>query len=246
MVKNPSDLFEAALKAGDAFAEGAGTRFDAAAVARSPYPYRFVPRLQLPGRRLARARVQALTQGVGVFLPAQAVQRVQHDPVRADFEEVAQLRDQLELVSRQQPSAKPGAPSGTNPPGTAAGDPQEQAAYDGAMDLFRKGQYKEAAESLAAFTALYPNSQLAPSAQFYLGSSRYGMKDFKGAIEQLTAMVQKSPDNARAPDALLIIAGGQIELNNRAGAKATLQRIVRDYPNAQAASTAKSRLQLLQ
>jgi TolA-binding protein len=72
------------------------------------------------------------------------------------------------------------------------------------------------------------------------------MKDFKGAIEQLTAMVQKSPDNARAPDALLIIAGGQIELNNRAGAKATLQRIVRDYPNAQAASTAKSRLQLLQ
>jgi len=26
LVKNPSDLFEAALKAGDAFAEGAGTR----------------------------------------------------------------------------------------------------------------------------------------------------------------------------------------------------------------------------
>ena len=114
------------------------------------------------------------------------------------------------------------------------------------MDLFRKGQYKDAAESLAAFTALYPNSQLAPSAQFYLGSSRYGMKDFKGAIEQLTSMVQKSPENARAPDALLIIAGGQIELNNRAGAKATLQRIVRDYPNAPAAATAKSRLQLLQ
>ena len=48
------------------------------------------------------------------------------------------------------------------------------------MDLFRKGQYKDAAESLAAFTALYPNSQLAPSAQFYQGSSRYALKDFKG------------------------------------------------------------------
>jgi tol-pal system protein YbgF len=114
------------------------------------------------------------------------------------------------------------------------------------MDLFRKGQYKEAAESLAAFTALYPNSQLAPSAQFYQGSSRYALKDFKGTIEQLNAMVQKAPDNARAPDALLIIAGSQIELNNRAGAKATLQRIVRDYPTTPAASTAKSRLQLLQ
>ncbi|MNQ70379.1 tol-pal system protein YbgF [compost metagenome] len=169
------------------------------------------------------------------------------DQIQALQQEVAQLRDQLELVSRQQPSAKPGAAAGgSNPPGASAGDPQEQSAYDGAMDLFRKGQYKDAAESLAAFTALYPNSQLAPSAQFYQGSSRYALKDFKGTIEQLNAMVQKAPDNARAPDALLIIAGSQIELNNRAGAKATLQRIVRDYPTTPAASTAKSRLQLLQ
>lgn len=169
------------------------------------------------------------------------------DQIQALQQEIAQLRDQLELVSRQQPSAKPGgAPGNANPPGATAGDAQEQTAYDGAMDLFRKGQYKEAAESLAAFTALYPNSQLAPSAQFYQGSSRYALKDFKGTIEQLNAMVQKSPDNARAPDALLIIAGSQIELNNRAGAKTTLQRIVRDYPTTPAANTAKSRLQLLQ
>lgn len=170
------------------------------------------------------------------------------DQIQALQQEIAQLRDQLELVSRQQPSAnKPGgAPGGANPPGATAGDPQEQAAYDGAIDLFRKGQHKEASESLAAFTALYPASQLAPSAQFYLGSSRYALKDFKGAIEQLNAMVQKAPDNARAPDALLVIAGSQIEMNNRAGAKTTLQRIVRDYPTTPAANTAKSRLQLLQ
>lgn len=170
------------------------------------------------------------------------------DQIQSLQQEIAQLRDQVELISRQQPSAnKPGgAPGGANPPGATAGDPQEQAAYDGAIDLFRKGQYKEASESLAAFTALYPASQLAPSAQFYLGSSRYALKDFKGAIEQLNAMVQKAPDNARAPDALLVIAGSQIEMNNRAGAKTTLQRIVRDYPTTPAANTAKSRLQLLQ
>ena len=152
------------------------------------------------------------------------------DQIQALQQEVAQLRDQLELVSRQQPGAG-GAAGSANPPGANAGDPQEQAAYDGAIDLFRKGQYKEASESFAAFTALYPASQLAPSAQFS-GQQRYALKDFKGAIEQLTSMVQKAPDNARAPDALLVIAGSQIELNNRAGAKTTLQRIVRDYPSA--------------
>ncbi|CAP40988.1 tol-pal system protein YbgF [Bordetella petrii] len=168
------------------------------------------------------------------------------DQMQAMQQEIMQLREQLELVSRQQPNTQPGQGGANNPPGATAADPREQAAYDGAIDQFRKGQYKEAAESLAAFVALYPNSQLAPTAKFYLGSSRYAAKDYKGAIEQLNQLVQESPDNARAPDALLVIAGSQIELNNRAGAKASLQRIVKDYPSTPAAETAKSRLQLLQ
>ncbi|MBO1111243.1 tol-pal system protein YbgF [Bordetella petrii] len=168
------------------------------------------------------------------------------DQMQSLQQEIMQLREQLELVSRQQPSTQPGQSGANNPPGATASDPREQAAYDGAIDQFRKGQYKEAAESLAAFVALYPNSQLAPTAKFYLGSSRYAAKDYKGAIDQLNQLVQESPDNARAPDALLVIAGSQIELNNRAGAKASLQRIVKDYPNTPAAETAQSRLQLLQ
>lgn len=168
------------------------------------------------------------------------------DQLQALQQEITQLREQLELVSRQQPSTQPGQAGANNPPGASAADPREQAAYDGAIDQFRKAQYKDAAESLAAFIALYPTSQLAPSAKFYLGSSRYAAKDYKGAIEQLNQLVQESPDDARAPDALLVIAGSQIELNNRAGAKASLERIVRDYPNTPAAETAKNRLQLLQ
>jgi tol-pal system protein YbgF len=176
------------------------------------------------------------------------------DQLQSLQQEMAQLRDQLELVSRQQPNSQQGGQpqqqqpqqNPNNPAGASAADAQEQAAYDGALDLFRKGQYKDAAGALAAFTALYPNSQLAPTASFYQGSSRYAMKDFKGAIDQMTAMVKNSPDNARAPDALLVIAGSQIELNNRPGAKATLQRIVKEYPTTPAAATAKSRIQLLQ
>ena len=172
------------------------------------------------------------------------------DQIQSLQQEIAQLRNQLELVSRQQTTQGPQGQQQNNhpgnPPGVSAADAQEQSTYDGAIDLFRKAQYKEAAESFAAFTALYPNSALAPSAQFYLGSSRYALKDFKGAVEQLNALVQKAPNDARAPDALLVIAGSQIELNNRAGAKATLQRIVSEYPSTPAANTAKSRLQLLQ
>ena len=93
---------------------------------------------------------------------------------------------------------------------------------------------------------LYPDSTLTPTAQFYLGSSRYALKDFKGAIATLQGMVQKYPTQQRAPDALLMVAASQIELNNRAGAKVTLQRIVKDYKGTPAADTAAKRLPLLQ
>lgn len=161
-------------------------------------------------------------------------------------QQMMELRNQLELTMHQ---AVPRAPTNGNQAdtdGASATDPQEQSAYDGAIDRFRNGQYKEAAQALTAFLALYPNSQLSPTAEFYLGSSRYATKDYKGAIDQLQTMVKNTPDNPRAPDALLVIAGSQIELNHRAGAKTTLQRIVKDYPNTPAADTAKSRLQLLQ
>lgn len=167
------------------------------------------------------------------------------DQMQGMQQEITQLREQLELVSRQ-PHASQNGQGSANPPGAVANDPSEQAAYDGAIDQFRQAQYKDASESLAAFLALYPNSQLAPTAKFYLGSSRYAIKDFKGAIDELNQLVQQTPNDARAPDALLVIAGSQIELNNRAGAKTSLERIVKTYPNSQAAETAKNRLQLLQ
>jgi TolA-binding protein len=74
----------------------------------------------------------------------------------------------------------------------------------------------------------------------------YASKDFKGSIQGLQGLIKASPDDARAPDALLVIAASQIELNDMAGAKVTLQKIVKDYPQANAAETAKSRLKLLQ
>jgi len=168
------------------------------------------------------------------------------DQIEQLQQEVARLRGQVEeaaQLARQQQVRQEGGQAATD--AATASDPQEQAAYDGAIEQFRSGQYKEASEALTAFLTLYPDSALAPAARFTLGSSLYMLKDYNGAIEQLRDMVQASPDNANAPGALLVIAGSQVELNDRAGAKATLQRIVKDYPGSPAAETAAKRLQAL-
>src|SRR5690625_5128957 len=120
-------------------------------------------------------------------------------------------------------------------------DPQEQAAFESPMSLFRSGKYQEAADGFSMFLDAYPNSQLASEARFYRGSSQYAIKEFKASIAGLQELISTAPDDPRAADALLIIAANQIELDDLAGAKASLQRIVQEYPDTTAAQTATDR-----
>ena len=192
----------------------------------------------------ARKAILELRQQIKSMTEANQRSRMQlADQIEGLEQEVTRLRGMIEQIGRPGGAS---ASAGGAQPDDKAEDPREQSAYDGAMEQFRKGEYKEASESLAAFLTLYPESNLAPTALFYLGSSRYALKDYKGAIDRLTLLSQKFATHPRAPDALLVIAGSQIEMNNRAGAKVTLQRIVKDYKGTPAADTAVKRLQLLQ
>lgn len=191
----------------------------------------------------ARKAILELRQQIKTMQEANQRARMQlSDQIDALEQEVARLRGEMEQIGR--PGGAQGGQAGRAP--EKAGDPREQAAYDQAMEAYKKGQYKEATTGLMNFMVDFPESSLIPSALFYQGSSRYAQKDFKGAITQLQGMAQKYPDHPRAADALMIVAGSQIELNDRPGAKATLQKIVKTYKGTPAAETAAKRLQLLQ
>tara|TARA_R110000851_G_scaffold333475_1_gene513594 strand:+ start:12089 stop:12775 length:687 start_codon:yes stop_codon:yes gene_type:complete len=167
------------------------------------------------------------------------------DRIESLQQEVANLRGQIERM-RFELDVKDGRGLGLNQNTPQVSNPQEQAAFDKAMNFFRAGQYKEAAESFGTFINNYPSSQLNADAQFYRGSSLYASKNFGPAVTELQAMEQNNPEHARAPDALLIVAAAQIEQNNMSGARDTLQRIVDKYPQSNAAQTAQERLKLLQ
>ena len=196
----------------------------------------------------ARKAIVDLRQQIRTLTEANQRARIQlADQVEALEQEVMRLRGDMEQLTR--PGGARGTSStagGGRAPDAQSQDPREQSAFDQSMETFRKGQYKETIQNLTAFMTLYPDSTLTPTAQFYLGSSRYALKDFKGAMGTLQAMVQKYPTQQRAPDALLMVAACQIELNNRPGAKVTLQRIIKDYKGTPAADTATKRLPLLQ
>ena len=118
------------------------------------------------------------------------------------------------------------------------------------MDLYRNGQYQEAASGFGTFIEAYPSSSQIDEVRFYEGSSLYASKRFSAAIQKLQSLVTSNPSSnpsgERAADALMVIASSQVEMNDLASAQKTLQRIAKDYPQSAAAETARSRLQLLQ
>lgn len=120
--------------------------------------------------------------------------------------------------------------------------PAEQQAYDAAMAQFKAGNYKGAAKSLGDFVKRYPKSGYAASAQYFLGSSFYALRDYRNAISAQSTLLKQYPDSSRVPDAMLNIASCYAELKDKMQAKKWLERVIAQHPKSEAAKTARERL----
>ncbi|MBI1890447.1 MAG: tol-pal system protein YbgF [Burkholderiales bacterium] len=121
-------------------------------------------------------------------------------------------------------------------------DPTEQKMYDAAFALYKSGDYRSAGASFADFLRRYPQSGLAPSAQYLLGNTYYAQRDCKNAISAQQAVVKNFPTSPKAADALLNISTCYIELKDKNSAKKALESLLSQYPDTPAAQTAKERL----
>lgn len=124
-------------------------------------------------------------------------------------------------------------------------EPGEQKAYDAALGHFKTGSYKEAGAAFSDFLRRYPQSGLAPSAQYWLGNTYYALRDYRSAISAQQVVVKNYADSPKVADALLNIASCQMELKDKIAAKKTLETLIAQHPESQAAQTAKERLTAL-
>lgn len=133
-------------------------------------------------------------------------------------------------------------PAGGGGPVVSADPAKESQVYEAALNQFKAGKYKDAAVGFAAFVQKYPDSTLAPNAQYWLGNAWYAQRNCKKAIEAQGVVTTKYAESPKAPDAWLAIASCQQELGNVAGAKNSLETVMAKYPTSPAAETAKQRL----
>lgn len=144
------------------------------------------------------------------------------------------------------PAVAGGKPATDGAPGGMANKPADPAAeakaYEAALNQFKAGKYKEAAAAFDNFVKTHPDSDLAPSAQYWLGNSYYGQRDCKKAIEAQKLVVSRWGDHPKAPDAMLNMSTCQQELGDSKAARQTMEMLVSKYPGSSAAATASQRL----
>jgi tol-pal system protein YbgF len=173
-------------------------------------------------------------------------------------EEISRLRGEIETLNYENAQAKKrlqdlyldvdnrlsrleSAPGGNRLAAESipAPRPEESQAYERALDQFKTGKYAAAAQALAAFVQTYPDGDMTPSAQFWLGNALYAQKQYREAIDAQLAVTTRWPDSARAPDAMLTIANCQRDAGNHAASRRTLTNLIEKYPASQAAVQAR-------
>lgn len=211
-----------------------------------------------------RAKVDALTRDVNSRLDTKSDKAAtleilnQHEQT---MQEIARLRGQLEVLANQIATSQKSQkdlyadldsrirklePQQATIDGqTAEVLPTEKKSYDTAMELFKSGDYKAAANALQDFVRRYPDSAYAANAQYWLGNAYYAQRDYKNAIAAQEGVVSNYGTSSKAPDAMLNIASNYIELKDKKNAKKVLQQLVTKFPGTSAAATAKDRLAAL-
>lgn len=183
-------------------------------------------------RKIEAAQQEAARQAAQATAPSPTSTPLTQAPVIVD-------------PSRSAPPAvagQPQAPLQTTPVVPVADPSREQATYDQGLEHFRAGRFGEAVTAFQFFMRSYPRSQLASSAQYWIGNSLYATRDFRGAIAAQRQLLTQFPDSGKASDALLNIATSQAELGDLQGARATLQEVNAKYPNTEAGAKARQRL----
>jgi tol-pal system protein YbgF len=208
-----------------------------------------------------RTRVDALARDLNTRIDNKSDKSATIDMLNQNeqtMQEIARLRGQIETLANQLANVQKSQkdfyadldtrikklePQQATIDGrTADVMPSEKQSYDTAMELFKSGDYKAAANALQDFVKRYPQSAYAANAQYWLGNAYYAQRDYKNAIAAQEGVVSNYGSSPKAADAMLNIATNYRELGDDKAERKALQQLVKQFPDSSAAGTAKDRL----
>ena len=106
--------------------------------------------------------------------------------------------------------------------------------YDMAYGYVLHKDYSLAEQAFRDFLKKYPNEQLVPDANYWLGESLFQQQRYRDAAESFLNVSTKYEHSGKAPDALLRLGQSLAAMNQKEAACATLAEVGRKFPRASA------------
>ena len=120
--------------------------------------------------------------------------------------------------------------------------PVGKTVYDENLQKFKGGDFEGARQGFADFLTLYPSSELAPNAHYWIGESYFGAKDYPHAIDSFARMRATYPKSDKVPAALLMEGYAYLALKDQPKAASLLRQVVLSYPKTPEAGKASTKL----
>jgi tol-pal system protein YbgF len=122
-------------------------------------------------------------------------------------------------------------------PRSASSGPADEL-YLHALDLLRRRELPEAMRELTAFLRGFPGDPRVARAHFWRGEISYAQRDFAAALGAFEQSLAREPSGDQTPDTLLRIVRCQQRLGAHERARATLNKLLRQFPDSEAARVA--------
>jgi tol-pal system protein YbgF len=162
------------------------------------------------------------------------------------------LKNQMQII--QNPPAAPGAAvPGTSPgtqpqAGTTAGPPAGMTAektYTDARRDLQTGNTDLALQEFQQYLTYFPNTELAASAQYYIGEILFRRSDYTNAIPAFDAVLERYPENPKTADAHFMKGMALLKAGQRSRAVQEFRTLVANYPRTDDARKAQQQLRQL-
>jgi TolA-binding protein len=115
-------------------------------------------------------------------------------------------------------------------------------AFASALKTFSSGEYGQAVLELTDMIAKRPEHPLAARAQLWIGEAYFRQRDFRQALLEYRKAVDTSSDASVIADGWVKIGQTHAMLRQRSEAAAAWKRVVREYPDTDAAGRARTLL----
>jgi tol-pal system protein YbgF len=153
---------------------------------------------------------------------------------------LSELRTQLEARGEQLAATTPGD---TARPGASAAASADQM-YEASLAQLRRGSTSTARLGLREMLRVYPNSERAGDALYFIGQS-FAAENPDSAATYYEQVVQKYPTSSRAASALYNLGLLAERRKETRRAREMYQRVVQRYPQSDEAALARDRLKAL-